>query len=79
MFSFITELGQSIAEFFTNIWSFLTWVWDQITQFFKILAPALSFFQSLLSSIPPLFLAFAVAILVVLIIYIILGRNAGGD
>lgn len=79
MFDLIKSFFQSIGEFFSNIWEFLVFVWDELTQFFRMLKPAISFFQQLLSSIHPLFLAFGIAMLVVLLLYIIIGRTAGGD
>lgn len=79
MLQMIQSFFESIGEFFSKIWDFLVMIWEEITQFFKILAPALKFFQGLLSSLPPVFLAFGLAMLVVLILYVILGRTAGGD
>lgn len=79
MLQMIQSFFESIGEFFSRIWDFLTFVFNEITTFFKMLSPALKFFQSLLSSIPPLFYAFGIAMLIVLILYVILGRNAGGD
>lgn len=75
IYSFFTSIG----EFFSKIWDFITMIWEELTQFFKILSPALKFFQGLLSSLPPVFLAFGLAMLVVLVLYIIIGRTAGGD
>lgn len=79
MLEFLRSFFVSIGEFFSNIWSFLVFLWEEITQFFRILTPALIFFQNLISTIHPVFLSFGLAILVVLILYVIIGRNAGGD
>lgn len=79
MFDWIQNFLVSVGEFFSKIWQFLVFVWEELTQFFKILAPAVNFFSSLIRSIHPVFLAFGLAILVVLIVYIIIGRTAGGD
>lgn len=79
MLDFLRSFFESVGEFFSNIWNFLVFIWEEITQFFRMLSPALKFFQMLISTIHPVFLAFGVGILVVLILYIIIGRNAGGD
>lgn len=79
MLEMIQSFFTSVGEFFSKIWDFIVMIWEELTQFFKILSPALRFFQSLLSSLPPVFLAFGLAMLVVLILYVILGRTAGGD
>lgn len=79
MMQMIQSFFEAIGGFFTKVWDILTFVFNEITTFFKMLSPVLKFFQSLLSSIPPLFYAFGIAMLVVLILYVILGRNAGGD
>ena len=79
MLQWFYVLFSSIFQFFSNIWQGLVWLWDQITQFFQIIKPAIHFFMVLVGSIPTFFYVFAVAILLVCIVYIILGRNAGGD
>lgn len=79
MLEFLRSFFTSIGEFFSNIWNFLVFIWEEITQFFRMLSPALKFFQTLISTIHPLFLAFGLAMLVVLILYVIIGRTAGGD
>lgn len=79
MLQTITSFFESVGEFFTKVWDFLCFVFDEITQFFQILKPAIGFFQSLITNMHPVFLGFGTAMLVVLIIYTIIGRNAGGD
>ena len=79
MIDLIRSFFVSVGEFFSNIWDALVFFFVELTQFFKMLSPALKFFQILLSTIHPIFLAFGVAMLVVLLIYIIIGRTAGGD
>ena len=79
MLQTLIDFFESLGEFFTKIWEFLCFIFDEVTQFFQILKPAIGFFQSLISNIHPVFFAFGTAMLIVLIIYTIIGRNAGGD
>ena len=79
MFELLRNFFVSVGDFFTKVWDILTFVFEEISQFFKMLSPALKFFQTLINTIHPLFLAFGLAMLVVLVLYIILGRTAGGD
>lgn len=79
MLEFINGVLESIANFFSRIWDIFGWLFSNITMFFKIIKPAINFFQSLLSTIPSVYFGFGLAMLVVLIIYVILGRQAGGD
>lgn len=79
MLQFLQDVFQQIAEFFTKVWDIITFIFDEITQFFKMIMPAVQFFVSLLVSLPPVFKVFGIAMISVLILYIILGRTAGGD
>lgn len=79
MFEFLRNFADQIGEFFSKLWEIITFIFDELTQFFKMIKPAITFFQTLLTSLPPVFLAFGIAMLAVLIIYVILGRTAGGD
>lgn len=75
----IFDFFNSIGEFFNNVWDVIKYIFEQITEFFKMLKPGVDFFISLLSSLPPLFLGFGITMIIVLILYVVLGRTAGGD
>lgn len=79
MFEFLRNFADQIGQFFSKIWDILVFIFEELTQFFKLIKPAVNFFQTLLTSLPPVYLIFGIAILAVLIIYIIIGRTAGGD
>lgn len=79
LLEFIQNVFQSIAEFFSKIWEILVFIFDELTQFFKMISPAIKFFQTLFTTLPPIFVVFGIAMLAVMIIYVILGRTAGGD
>lgn len=79
MISFLQGFFQSIAEFFSNIWNILTFIFDEMTQFFLIVKQSIVFFHQVLGSLPTIFVVFGIAMLTVLIIYVVIGRNAGGD
>lgn len=78
MIQFLQTFFQSIAEFFSKIWSFLTGIFDELAQFFRMLKPAMQFVLSLLKSLPAVYWLFGVAMILVLIVYLILGRESGG-
>lgn len=79
MVAFFTNFFTQIGDFFSKIWDFLVFIWEEITTFFKMISPALKFFTSMVTSLPPVFYFFGIAMLAVLILYVILGRTAGGD
>lgn len=79
MFEFFRNFADQIGQFFSKLWDIITFIFDELTQFFKMIKPAITFFQTLLTSLPPVFLGFGIAMLAVLIIYVVLGRTAGGD
>lgn len=75
----IIDFFTSIGEWFSNAWEIVKYVFQEIAEFFKMLKPGVDFFRSLLGSLPPIFLGFGIAMLLVLLLYVILGRTAGGD
>ena len=79
MIQLIQSFFESIGEFFSKIWDFIVMIWEELTQFFKILGPTIKFFQHMLTFLPGIYLGFGIALLVVLLLYIIIGRTAGGD
>lgn len=79
MLSTISTFFEGLASFFSRVWEIITFVFEELTQFFLIVKQSLVFFGKLIGSIPPVFTIFGIAMLVVLIVYVILGRTAGGD
>lgn len=79
MINLLHSFFESISEFFSNLWSILSFILEKITDTFMIIKQSIQFFTSLLGSIPSFFIFFGIATLLVLIVYVIIGRNAGGD
>lgn len=79
MIDLLHSFFASIAEFFQTVWNFVSFIFGELIDFFRMVGSAVSFAFSIISFIPSIYLAFGIAMLLVLIIYIIVGRNAGGD
>lgn len=79
MIEFLRGFFDGISNFFTKIWEILTWLFEEITQLFKLFLPVMNFIRKLLGSLPPVFLVFGLAMIAILILYVVLGRQAGGD
>ena len=79
MVAFFESAFTAIGEFFTKVWDILVFIWDELTTFFRMIAPAIKFFTDMLQNLPSLFFYFGLAMLIVLVVYVIIGRTAGGD
>lgn len=78
MIQLIHTFFQSIAEFFSNIWNWITFAIGEVIDFFKLLGSMIAFVGSLLSFIPTPFIVFGGITIAILIIYLIIGRESGG-
>ena len=88
MLDAIVSFFQQLGEFFTTVWNLVKFAFGELVQFFKMVGSALSFIWSIINiiptmrqaySLPTIYLAFGICLILVLIIYIIVGRTAGGD
>lgn len=79
MLDAIVSFFQQLGEFFTTVWNLVKFAFGELVQFFKMVGSALAFVWSIINIIPTIYLAFGVCLILVLIIYIIVGRTAGGD
>lgn len=79
MIQFFADFFQQIASFFSSVWQIVTYVFQELLQFFRTVGAGLKFVWSIITLVPPLYLGFGFALVLVLLIYLIIGRTAGGD
>lgn len=79
MFQWLQDIFIRISDFFSAIWDFVQLAVSKIIELFSVVAKALNFGYEILRSLPSFYLIFGILLLSVLIIYIIIGRSAGGD
>lgn len=79
MIQFLSNFFEQIGQFFSSLWSILTYAFQELLQFFRTVGAGLRFVWSIITLVPPIYLGFGIALILVLIIYLIIGRTAGGD
>lgn len=79
MFQWLQDIFVRLSDFFSAIWDFIQLAISKIIEFFQVVAKALTFGYEVITALPTFYLVFGILMLSVLIIYVILGRSAGGD
>lgn len=79
MIAWLENIVRTITSFFQSIGDLITSIIDKFKQFFAFIAAAFEFVTSAFALIPSYYVAFGVIIVSVLVLFLILGRNAGGD
>ena len=75
----ITDFFTSIGHFFSSFWDIVVYVFKELKALFILLKAGLQFWLDMLGTMPVVFLGFGVAMITVLLLYVIIGRTAGGD
>lgn len=78
MIEMLRTFIEGISNLINSIWSFLTGIFEKIVDFLKIIPQAISYVTGLIDGIPTVYKIFGIAMILVLVIYIILGRESGG-
>lgn len=76
---FLANFVDGVAGFFEAIWGFFSGVIGQMQMLGEYIALASTTAYSLVDTLPPWLQAFATATILIAIIYLILGRDAGGS
>lgn len=79
MIAWLENLFNTVYGFFSNIVSIINYIVDQIRLLFGYVQGAADFVKNAFLLIPSYYLVFGTIIIVVLIVFLVLGRNAGGD
>lgn len=79
MISWLQGIFDSISNFFGMITDTINSIIDKMIEFFGYIGSAVDFVKGILNFLPSFYLVFAGIVLVVLVIYLILGRQSGGD
>lgn len=79
MFQWLQDIFVRVSDFFSAIWEFIQLAISKIIEFFQVVAKALNFGYEILKILPSFYLIFGILMISVLIIYVVLGRSAGGD
>ena len=79
MISWLQGIFDSLSSFFSMVAALIGDFIDKLLEFFGYIKAAFSFLQTALDFLPAFYVTFAVIIVTVLIVYLILGRQSGGD
>lgn len=79
MIQWISSIFDAISSFFANVGQVIDHIVSQITLFFSYIQSAVQFVGNAFLLIPTYYVVFGAIIIAILIIFLVLGRNAGGD
>ena len=79
MIDWLSSLVENFRNFAESISSLISNIVNEIRLLFQYVQNAVDFVRGAFQLIPSYYLVFGAIILTVLIVYVVLGRNAGGD
>lgn len=79
MIEWLKSIWDGISAFFDQVRTIVDVVIDKINEFITVIGSVMQFVWQCIEWIPPIFRVFLTISIIVLVLYLILGRNAGGD
>lgn len=76
---FLTDFIDGVAGFFVAIWSFFSGIVNNLMMLVEYIGLAVTTAYNLIATLPTWLQAFAFATILVAVLYLILGREAGGS